>query len=229
MKKFKILFNLPTRSRPEQFEKCLNKLVKAIGSWDEVGIIIKLDNDDLTLDKYLNLIHEIKYSTTFLLPIFIEYGKSPNKIAAQNRNIEKYDWDILVNWSDDIMAFRGEIEDEIRKPFEKHGLDWCPGFWDGYRQDELPVVAIIGREYFNRFGYMYYPGYESLYADNEMETVAKMLGRFEFIREPLLFTHEHPNNTGAPRDEMYNKNESPYYYEKDGALFEERRIINFGL
>jgi hypothetical protein len=186
---------------------------------------VKLEKNDKSLHLYLDYISECFAK----ISISIIYMESENKVQAQNYGTEKHDWDILVNWSDDVLAIYKGIEKEIRKPFKQHGLDWCPCFKDIYRKDELPTVAVIGRKYFNRFGYMMYPEYESLYGDNEMEEVAKRLGRFEFIEEPVIFRHEHPNNTGRARDDMYEMNESPYYYQKDGQLFLDRKAINFGL
>jgi hypothetical protein len=221
----KILINFPVRNRVAQFEKTIQSLVKCIEDWTNIILLLKVDDDDDNKDKFVEIANKYIDSEN----LTIDYGISINKVHAQTRNIEKYDWDIVVNWSDDVYAIYPGIEKEIRKPFDEHGLDWCPCFKDIYRTDQLPTLAIIGREYFDRFGYMLNPQYESLYSDNEMECVAKLLGKFEFIENPIIFRHDHPNNTGQPRDEMYEMNESSYYYQKDGTLFQERKFRNFDL
>jgi len=221
----KILINFPVRNRTIQFEDALISLMSCIENITGIVFLIKIDDDDENKEKFIELSKKYINSDNLIL----DHGLSKNKVHAQSKDIEKYDWDIVVNWSDDVIAIYKGIEKEIRKPFEEHGLDWCPCFRDIYRNDDLPTLVVMGRKFFDRFGYMINPQYESLYSDNELREVAKILGKWEFIESPVIFRHEHPNNTGQPRDKMYEMNESPYYYHKDGQLFQERKARNFDL
>lgn len=223
----KILINFPTRNRPDKFKESFESLINNISDKRNIYFLVKLDEDDGNIEKYKDIIREI--DSLYNPNISISIGYSQNKINAINRNISDYDWDILVSWSDDMIAIYKGFEKEIRKPFEKHGLDWCPCFKDIYRNDDLGTMAVVGRKFYDRFDYLYYYGYESVCCDNEQVEVAKLLEKFEFIVKPIIFRHEHPNNTGKPRDKMYEINESPYFYKKDGELFKKRQQINFGL
>lgn len=229
----KILISFPTRQRPDRFKISLDSLIENIVCLKDCKILVKLDDNDRWLMTYTQMSADYaKY------PVEWTIGESKNKVHAQNRDIERYidNFDIIVSWSDDMLATYKGMDGVIRGVFDKHfpDTDGCPLFIDYYREkmgiEQIPVMACIGRAYWKRFGYLLYPGYESLYADDEMLATSKILNKHVLIKKPYIYSHEHPNNNkDIVRDEQYTEQDSKKYYDKDGALFQERLKNNFGL
>jgi len=76
------------------------------------------------------------------------------------------------------------------------------------------------------FGYIYNPEYKSLFCDNEQQEVAKLLGRYVYIKK-RLFNHNHPAWGLAAMDALMVHTES--FHMEDKATFERRKAINFGI
>jgi hypothetical protein len=87
-------------------------------------------------------------------------------------------------------------------------------------------MSILGRQYFERFGYIYHPDYISLYCDNEQMDVAKLLGCYKYINKNI-FHHLHPAYGKAEYDMQYNHTES--FSNADHITYFRRRANNFDL
>ena len=66
-------------------------------------------------------------------------------------------------------------------------------------------MSIMGRKYFERFGYIYHPEYKSFSCDAEAMYVSQMLQKYCYFHD-VLFKHQHPTYTGMPNDATYKKN-----------------------
>jgi FkbM family methyltransferase len=215
----KILFNFPTRERPDRFRKSIDSIIFNIEQKGSFYVLVKLDKDDPCLQEYLSL-----RSLYTKHPIIWNVSKSKSKVDAINRDVALLDWDVMFSWADDIIAIQPGFDDTIRKEFEDP-YTW-PSFWDGYRKDDLITMCVISRQNYNKFGYVYHPDYTSVYCDNEMTEIARMLGRLKVIKEPQIVKHEHPAlNTEIPFDGLYNLNDKSY--DKDRQVFERRKSIGF--
>lgn len=89
-------------------------------------------------------------------------------------------------------------------------------------------MNIVGREYFNRTGYIYCPEYGSVYCDQEETDKAKILGKYKFIDKNIL-RHLHPVWRTNSWDELYKKNESAENYSRDREVYNKRKENNFYL
>jgi hypothetical protein len=158
------------------------------------------------------------------------YMVNPNdpttKVDAINRDVNEfdYDWNILVNMSDDVVFIQKGFDDIIREHFS-NGLDQVLHFPDGNRSDLL-TVSIIGREYYDRDKYIYHPSYKSLYCDNEAMEVAKIDGCYKFV-DTVIFNHLHPAYGKGVYDQQYIKTES--YSGIDCENYIKRKAEYFGL
>ena len=210
----KILFNYTTRSRPELFERGLKSIIDNCTS-DKYKILVTVDENDATMFKYWN---DPRITTII--------GESKNKVDAINRDINEfvYDWDVLVNFSDDMIFTQKGFDNIIRQSFDN--TDQCIHFPDGSTGDRLISMSILGREYYNRFNYIYHPDYYSVYCDNETMDVAKILKCYKFINENI-FVHLHPANGNAFNDEQYRYTES--FHPIDQATYFKRKAMNYGL
>ena len=112
----------------------------------------------------------------------------------------------------------------IRDAFN-NTLDKVVHFNDGYTGQKLMTLALMGKPYYDRFGYIYNPEYKSLWCDNEMMQVGKLLDRYEY-RDEVLFRHVHYSNMkGLEMDNLMKRNEAFYHIDKQ--TFERRRANNF--
>lgn len=205
------------------FNKSTNK--------DEVYYLITVDDDDPTKDELIKRINQ-RYHMMKGVPRcpLIGTGISNNKIHACNRGMKVYtkalSWDIVVLMSDDMIPQIDGWDEIIRQAMAKYypATDGCLWFNDGY-QDRICTLCIIGRTYYDRFGYIYHPDYNSLFCDNEFTVVAKAMDRMTYFTT-VIFKHEHfANNPQTKRDNLYDRNEA--YFNMDKEIYERRKVQGF--
>jgi hypothetical protein len=225
----KILYKFASRSRPEKLVAGIRNIIDN-SRHDQYIILLTLDSDDLTVPVGDLSALLMKYPGK----IRINYGVSSGKIDAINRDMDRADltadkaWDVLVNMSDDMQFIKPGFDLDIL-------LDMCLYFPDtdgvlhypdGFTGDKIITMSIMGRKYFERFGYIYHPEYKSLFCDNEFTEVAKMIGKYRFI-EKNLYRHNHPAWGAGENDDQYRKTES--YYMQDRDVWIVRKNKNYDL
>ena len=151
------------------------------------------------------------------------FGVSKSKVDAINRDVPRYGWDILVNVSDDQIFTRKGFDQVIAEHCGPNTFLHLP---DGHVNELLPTMSIMGRDYYNRFGYIYHPDYVSLWCDNEAMDVAKALGCHKYVDEHI-FVHEHPAWTGERPDSQLEHTQS--FYRRDERVYKKRKILGFPL
>lgn len=206
----RLLFKYTTRSRRSNFLRGIDSIINNLADKENYHIYTTFDVDD---DK-MRPLPEIKGNHTYIA------GTSKSKVDAINRDMDfinsQYDWDILVNMSDDVVFVEKGFDNIIRKEFIvkdneqatdfELNLDQVIHFPDGNRSDLL-TVSIIGREYYNRDNYIYNPEYKSLYCDNEAMEVAKIRGCYKYV-DKVIFNHLHPAYSKGVFDAQYQHTES---------------------
>ena len=217
----KLLIKFPTKGRKEQFFTVLDRYYEYLSGKHDFQFIITIDSDDAQMslcqdefDKYKNLL------------VYCSNNKS--KIEAINKGVELCpDWDVLLLASDDMIPIAERYDDIIIRNMKQYFPDTDGVLWfnDGYRGQEINTLAIIGRKYYDRFGYIYHPDYNSVYCDDEFTQVSKMLNKVKYFHQPII-RHEHPNNNrGVAFDERYRHTESFYFLDRQ--TFERRKSNNF--
>lgn len=160
------------------------------------------------------------------------YGKSLSKIHAVNRDMDHVkdkDWNVLLLASDDMIPQVKGYDQIILDKMAEHYPDTDGVLWfnDGFVGKRLNTLSIMGRKYYDRFGYIYNPEYTSLFCDDEFMHVSQMLNKVTYFDECII-KHEHPmNGASVPMDSLYRKNER--FYQQDKAVFERRKAMNFDL
>lgn len=223
----KILVKIPSRERPDKLIDLLDLYFSFIRDNENTSFLFTFDEND---DKTKN--SEMEDRLYFLERVYgiksnVIYGISKNKIDAVNRDLINFnDWDILVLASDDMIPIRDGYDDIIRKDMSKNhpDLDGVLYYPDGFTP--LNTLPILGKKYYDRFGYVYNPIYESMFCDNEFHDTAELLGKHTKLNQ-VLFKHVHPANTGIGIDELYKKNNEPW--DRDKQRYFERKSTNFGL
>lgn len=132
-----------------------------------------------------------------------------------------------AKWPDEVFARGGSV--------------WPPNFVievsTGTPQEHergILVMPILSRIRYERLGYVLYPEYESMYADNEFCEHARQDGCIINARH-LFFPHRHalidPEagswKPQAPVDEQYQEQNRPEAFELGNALLKVRRAEKF--
>lgn len=221
----RLLIKFPTRNRVVKFFHVLDLYYSYLNNLDLTEFCITIDEDDLTMNNEEILSRLDNYEN---MSIFI--GNSKSKIEAINCDIDECEyWDIVLLASDDMLPQIKGYDDIIRENMEKYypdtdGVLW---FFDGNRRD-LNTLCILGKKYYDRFGYIYHSGYKSFYSDDEFTQVANRLKKQAFI-DQIIIRHEHPDipQFRSNFDESYAINNK--YYPIDAKFFQLRQKNNFGL
>ena len=216
----KILIKFPTRSRNNKALDTLQKYISMASSTNNLQVIVSVDNDDnpQTYEKF-----------KFHPCINVIVGDSSGKIAAINRDIpDPSTFDILLLASDDMIPVVNGYDQIIRTKMNENfpDGDGVLFFNDGYAGYKLNTLVICGSKYYQRFGYIYYPQYKSLWCDNEFMDNANLLARQVYFNE-VIIKHNHPSNINTKSDELYNINEK--YFHIDKVLYQSRKKNNFDL
>lgn len=216
----KILLKFPSRNRPAKLLQVLSDYVSKASNNEEIIYLVSIDLNDQTMTKEV-----IEKARAIHKNVVVIQGISRNKIEACNRDIHLVKvWDILVLASDDMICQVQGWDEQIRKDMQLNfdDLDGVLYYPDGYTK--LNTMCIMGRTYYNRFGYVYHPSYNSLFCDDEFMQVSRMLGN-EYQSELILFKHEHPVWKGEQYDQLMQRNES--FYQVDKRIYEQRKRNNF--
>lgn len=92
----------------------------------------------------------------------------------------------------------------------------------------ITVMPIVSRSRYQRLGYVLYPGYESMYSDNDLTEHAQQDGVFIDARDLPEFPHRHPFWTDARMDKQYESQNRKEAYLSGANLLTVRRATKFG-
>lgn len=219
----KLLVKFPTRSRPEKFFEVLDLYVKLLEEPEKALFLVSCDEDDLTMNspEIISRLSQYKNLT-------YNFGPNKNKIEAINADMEHVEFDIILLASDDMIPQQEGYDTIIRQYFKKFYPDTDGVLWfnDGYQGNKLNTLCILGKKYYQRFGYIYNPSYISLWCDTEFTEVSKVLEKVKYIPH-IIIKHEHPVWLGKEWDELQKKNDS--YNIRDMEVFRQRKEKNFNL
>ena len=221
----KYLIKYASRSRPENFERGLVSIIENATAPENIVVLVSLDVDDTRLSDYMTVIENYWNK----VHIKVKAGESHSKIHAINREVNEYKahWDILINFSDDMIFTMKGWDSIIADLFSRYfpngdGFLHLP---DGNQNENISTMSVMDRKYYDRDDYIYHPSYISLWCDVEATEVAKIRQRHVYVNKQL-FKHLHPAWGTAPMDKQYLKTES--YHHVDKLTYNERKQNNFG-
>jgi hypothetical protein len=198
-----ILFKFPARGRKDKFLSTLLAYHEHLINKEDFQFLISIDEDDTALNN-----DEVKELISKFPNTKVVVGPSVGKIGAVNRDMDHAEpWDIVVLLSDDMMPKLKGFDMIIRKDMNKHFPDKDGVLWynDGHQGDKLNTLCILGRKYYDRFGWIYHPGYKSLFSDNDFMQVSKLLGKVKY-NSLCIIEHQHWFWMGEEMDELYTRN-----------------------
>lgn len=222
----KILYNFATRSRPEKCFRCIDNIL-GLARHNEFVIVLTVDLDDPSMCNDV-VIERLKGYSDKVMPV---WGTSLSKIDAINKNVYCVpEWDVLINESDDMVFLKEGFDLVIIEAFEKYfpNLDGFLHINDG-NQNRLATMSIEGRKFYDRFGFVYHPDFISVYCDNWIMDVAKLLGKYHYLGDDVnLVKHEHPLlDRKFKMDTQYKHTES--FYEQDKKTYLRHKANNYYL
>lgn len=187
----------PSRSRPDRSFQITQQWLKNAGC--EVELILSIDNDDPKRDQYLRA-----YDSSDLLRTRVISNYNRSAVDAINNAAKEARADIFIVVSDDTECcfdWGNKILNAVigRK-------DYVLRVADGI-QKWIVTCPIMDREYYNRFGYIYNPDYDHMFADTEMTHVAQLLGKI-IRRDDILFRHLHYSKGLAQIDSLNHRNDA---------------------
>lgn len=222
MNNLKLLIKFPTRSRPERFFDVLDRY-RTLQATDNVSYIISCDIDDDTMNNDV-----IKNKFTLYPNLKVFYNANKSKVDACNADIHAESFDILLLASDDmvpeIYGYDAIIKNNMEAFFpDTDGVLW---FNDGFQCSNLNTLSILGKKYYDRFGYIYNPEYKSLYCDQEFTIVSKQLQKAVYI-DTCIIRHKQYSIINEKPDELYIKNDM--LQSEDYITFNRRARRNFNI
>lgn len=145
-------------------------------------------------------------------------GKS--KVEAYNQGIKDNikQFDIVIVSSDQLTPFEKNYDKTISDLFTKEFPDG-----DGvlnfvnYGNESINEVPVIGKKYFQRFGYIYNPEYQNSAYDRELTFTSRILGK-EFLHNQEIYK-KIPSAEESTTDAITH----------DETVFQKRRLNNFDL
>jgi len=228
----KLVVKFPTRGRPGKAVPLLERYRDMRSRRHEVYFVVTIDADDRTMNNGAvtkSLAHLGDRNPGVCCAYRV--GASKTKVQAINAdmNLAPPGWDVLLLASDDMVPQVAAYDAIIFEHMNSHfpDLDGCLWFNDGYSGQKLCTLVVMGRKYYERFGYIYPPAYTSLWCDNEWTEVAQALNRIRYV-DCTIIKHEHPaNSRTAAKDALYQRNEG--YFYQDSAIYQARKANGFYL
>lgn len=218
----KLLIKFPTRNRPNKFLKVLDKYISYLDD-KSTKILVSCDLDDTTMND--DLIKEVlsQYDNVSLV-----YSDNKSKIEAINANLDNVEFDIVLLASDDMVPIIKGFDTIIKNKMKENYPDTDGVLWfnDGYQGNKLNTLCILGKKYYDRFGYIYNPEYVSVWSDNEFMDVGNILNKQTYFDE-VIIQHQHPDWGFGERDVIHTNNS--INESKDRQTYNRRKEKNFYL
>jgi hypothetical protein len=101
------------------------------------------------------------------------------------------------------------------------GVLW---FNDGLQGPRLNTLSILGRKYYDRFGYIYHPAYKSLYCDNEFTEISVSLNKVIYCKD-VIIEHRHADLDHSLVDDLHIRNDK--WLAHDRELWMSRKEKNY--
>lgn len=219
----KLLIKMPTRERPDRFFANLDSYYRHLSGSVPFHFHISCDVDDVSMNN-----EEVRNKLSNYPHLTVHYSPNRSKVEAYNEGLKEYNFDILLAVSDDKVPWIGEFDKKIVDQMETHfpNYDGVINYHDGNVGAQCITIPVVGKKYYDRFGYLYHPSYRSLFANQELTEVAKAIGK-EFVCNDVIIRHNHPVYNLAPWDNLYYRIETDKI--EDSKTFAERKKRNFDL
>lgn len=224
----KLLIKFPTRGRKSVFMNTFNLYNNKLSGKHDVEFRVSMDENDrdMNVPEVWDFLDE-KKNVTYC------YGENTCKVEAINANMEGVEFDVVLLASDDMIPQVDAYDDIIMQAYALHYPDYSGAIWfnDGRVGTALCTLSILGKQLYDRFGYIYHPQYKSLWCDNEFHDVCHSWGKMTYV-DHVIIRHAWTDVTGGDilhiRNEGWNDKDKRTYYSRKEAGFpkEDVPVIN---
>jgi len=214
-----------TTARSQAVESTVKVWWERAANPEKVEFIVCYDSGDTATEKAISA---ILISTQHGALTVAQNPGPKNCVSGWNTAAHHARGDILIAVADDFNP---------PKNWDKALIEINPwGWWtdervvwvrDGYSPDLL-TLSILTKKRYNKFGYIFYPGYQSLFCDTEFTYVASQ-DRVIIDGRNLLFEHMHPDCGKRPRDDVDLTHASSERWKFGETLFNYRKTLGFPL
>jgi hypothetical protein len=224
---------LYTTIRPQAVEQVLNLWLNRAADKTKINVMVTTDVDNAaTIAALTKLQSDIEFNQKHNgYYVGVQQNLPGNcvkgwNMAAEMAKVGGCAGDVLIAIADDFIP--PENWDAQLATVAEDGWylkDHVVHVSDGYNTD-IFTLAIVTYARYKRFGYVFYPQYESIYSDTELTFVAN--GENVVINAThLLFEHMHPDCGKRTRDLVDLNHSSDARYKTGRMLFEYRQSIGF--
>lgn len=206
----KILFKYPSRGRPERFFLSMDSIYGNLANKEDFHVACTLDSDDTAMQQ-----GPVKDRLKTYSNHSVQWGTSKTKVEAINRDMPDYPFDIVVCMSDDMLFIKSGFDNMIRSDMESSFPDY-DGLLHYPDQDAKSLLAtmyIAGRKFYDRFGYIYNPGFKSLWCDNLVQDISQQLGKYKYIDNRII-NHMNPAYGHNKPDELFINQQRDWYHDE---------------
>jgi hypothetical protein len=150
-------------------------------------------------------------------------------VDATNMAVACTTGDVIVVVSDDFEPCRNWVDELYKIPELWQDRETVLKVGTGGTADDrgLLTLQILNRKRYERFGYLFHPGFVSMYADDDWSDAARRDGVVVDATH-LTFPHHHwSHDSSVEMDEVYRLQNEPARYKFGEALYRWRRDRGF--
>lgn len=227
-----------TYGRPEKAVRAMRMFLDRCAKPDQAEYIFALNNDDCTSAEFIRLLQlELESPRREFARVHYVMGDFHGSAPAWDAAAQASTGQLLIQGQDDVEP-PGWWDLELIKRFNR--LGFLPAQFiavsDGYRKDAICCTAIMNRAYYEMEGHFLFPGYMSVYSDDEVTYRALRNardGKSDFLDcRDLVFRHRHHyHDKSVDFDTTYERENSAVAYRVGQKLFLDRnpRVLTDGL
>lgn len=204
----------PSRGRPEKAKATFDLWMGNASGKNDIEYIMSVDLSDPKIKEYQRLSNQMP-GTKWAI------SDNRNLVEAANAGAIHCKGNLLILISDDFECPKNW--DEIILKAVKNKSDFVLKTADGL-QPELVTLPIMDRVYYERQGYIFYPGYQHMFADDDLTVKAKSEGKL-IARKDIVFKHRHHVTGATEKDDINLKAELTWDQGKE--LYSKRLQNNF--
>ncbi len=211
-----ILVKYATKGNPILFLETLEGYIKKAKDNSRIKYIVTVDKEDL--DDY-NIF--LKRATGLSNNVIIRIGDRTTKVEAINIDIDSinWQWDILVVISDSLQANAYGWDQYIEEGMKEHfpNTDGCLWF-DEADQKITCKLPVIGKCFYDRFGFVFNKKYNSFFHDSEFTDIALDMNKIVMINNRIIKKEVIAKNTFDEKDIHWNEDRLTYAMRKKSSF-----------
>jgi hypothetical protein len=220
--KCKLLIKIPTLGRATQLLRTLESFRVNAYSIEDIAFCISSNTNDTTINNKETIDKIQSFPNTH---IFFDNHKT--KIEAYNADIDRFDFDIAIIASDDMVVTEKYYDRIITQSMEKYFTDLDGVLWfDTGDNERTDTLSIVGKKYYERFNYVYHTSYQGYFCDDEFTQIAYKLGKIIRINKQII-RHDIAQHLDMSNDNTYLK--SLVFGASDKAMYKIRKKMQFNI